>query len=101
MVKSLKILISERRLNNGSLLPLFFLLVTKGFRWLVGRTVELGLLSGFKLETFDLVVSHLLYANYSFILGDTNVDSLWVIKSIIKGSELALGHQINFSPAFC
>lgn len=64
-----------------------FLLVADGLSGLIGKPVELGLLSGFKIGASDLVVSHLQYVDYTLILAYLYVKNIWSIKVILRGSN--------------
>lgn len=43
------------------------------------------------------MVSHLQFANFRIILGETSIENLWTIKSIIKSFKLTLSLMVNFS----
>lgn len=83
--------------NEGDpLAPFFFLLVVEGLCGLIYRVVDLHLLSGVRVGSSDLVVSHLQYEDDTIISTNAIVDDLWTIKAILHGFALASSLRVNY-----
>lgn len=63
---------------------------------LFSRIVELDIFSGFRVCSLNLVVSHLQYADDTLIMVDPSVENLWLIKTILKGFQIASSLRNNF-----
>lgn len=58
---------------------------------MINKAIELGLLTGFRIETSNLMVFHLHYANDTLILTCLFVENLWTINAILRGFGLDFG----------
>lgn len=67
------------------------MLLAEGLSGLIGRDIELGLLTSLMIGTFGLVISHLHYVNDTLILMELSIENLCTINAILKGFELAYG----------
>jgi len=87
----------HRGLKQGdSLAPFLFLLVAEGFSGLMRKATKASLFEGFEIGRNGLVVTHLQYADDTLCIGKATVDNLWVMKSILRGFEMASSLKINF-----
>lgn len=57
---------------------------------------ELGLFSSFRFSSFDLIVSHLQYANDYHILTEASIENIWMVKYMHRSFTLASGLHVNF-----
>lgn len=61
---------------------------------------ELGLFSSFRFSSFDLIVSHLQYANDYHILTEASIENIWMVKYMHRSFTLASGLHVNFSKSY-
>lgn len=55
------------------------------------------MLSGFRVGSSNLVVSHLQYVDDTIILADASIKNIWSIKDILRGFELASRIHVNIT----
>lgn len=73
-----KEIIIKRGLKQGNPIDSFlFIPVSKGLGGLVVMALELGLYFGFRFWNFELVVSHLQYADGTLLMVDPSLEDLW------------------------
>jgi len=82
--------------QGDPLAPFLFLLVAEGFSGLMRNAVEQNLFEGFDFDGSEFVVSHLQYADDTLCTGKATVQNLWIIRSALRGFEMASGLKINF-----
>lgn len=87
----------QRGLKQGDpLAPFLFLLIAEGLSGLMSNAVSQGRFSGFKVGTGGCEVSILQYADDTLFVGEATWENLWVLKTVLRCFELALGLKINF-----
>jgi hypothetical protein len=94
----------SRGLRQGDpLSPYLFILCAEGLSALIRHAEARGDIHGVKICRNAPIVSHLLFADDSFLFFRANVDEALVMKNILSTYELASGQTINFqkSGIFC
>ncbi|MCH82386.1 LINE-1 reverse transcriptase like, partial [Trifolium medium] len=87
----------KRGLKQGDpLAPLLFLLVAEGLGGLMRRAVEVNRFRPFLVGGGCAPVSLLQYADDTLCIGEATIGNLWVMKSVLRGFEMASGLKINF-----
>ena len=78
---------SSRGLRQGNhLSPLLFVLVMEAIGRMLDKAIHEGRLSGFHVGDSarrSLVVSHLLFADYTLIFCDTNIDQMLILCMVL------------------
>lgn len=87
----------QRGLKQGDLLaPFLFLLVVEGLGGLIQNAISLGHFRGFRINSTDVVISHLQYVDDTTLGGEACDQNLWAMKAILRCFELVSGLKINF-----
>ncbi|GAU09987.1 hypothetical protein TSUD_393040 [Trifolium subterraneum] len=87
----------KRGLKQGDpLAPLLFLLVAEGLGGLMRRAVEINRFRPFLVGGGGAPVSVLQYADDTLCIGEATIENLWVLKSVLRGFEMASGLKVNF-----
>lgn len=95
--ESTQILYPTRGLRQGDpLSPYLFLLCAKGFTTLLSKAECQGQLHGIAICRGALTVSHLFFADDSFVFAKATDNNCGVLKHIFEVYERASGQQINF-----
>lgn len=82
----------QRDLKQGDLLASFlFHLVVEEFIGFFKRVVDLDLLSDYRIDSSNLVISHIRYGDYTLIIVESTIETLWTIKIILMGFEISSG----------
>lgn len=90
-------IISFRGLRQGDpLSPYLFLLCVEGLSWSIKRAADEGRLSGCRIQAQAPVITHLLFADDSFIFCKASLAEIREIKSILQDYEEIFGQAINF-----
>lgn len=86
----------ERGLRQGDLIsPFLFVIVAKGLKLLVNKTVENGDFVGCNVNG-KCFMDVLQFVDDTLLVGNESWNHLWVIKSVLRGFELVSGLGINF-----
>ncbi|KAM6556148.1 hypothetical protein CsatB_003167 [Cannabis sativa] len=87
----------SRGIRQGDpLSPYLFLLCAKGFSSLLHQQESRRALSGFKVARRALAISHLLFADDSFLFCQATINSCNTIKEVLEAYERATGQKVNF-----
>ena len=98
MVARLVILCHRGGLGQGNpLSPFLFLLCTEGFSMLIRKSMERGVLHGFKVSPTGIPISHLFFADDSILFGNAMVDEANGIMEVLKVYAHGSSHVINMS----
>jgi len=86
-----------RGLRQGDpMAPFLFIVVAKGLAGLVRQAMKANLLSGVKVGNKEVEVSFLQFADDTLFFCEDSWSNVVVMKSILRGFELASGLKINF-----
>ncbi|XP_060959153.1 uncharacterized protein LOC133030431 [Cannabis sativa] len=87
----------SRGIRQGDpLSPYLFLLCAEGFSSLLHQQERRKTLLGFKVARRAPAISHLLFADDSFLFCQANISSCNVIKEVLEAYGRATGQQVNF-----
>uniref|UniRef100_A0A803PSN7 Reverse transcriptase domain-containing protein n=1 Tax=Cannabis sativa TaxID=3483 RepID=A0A803PSN7_CANSA len=89
--------IPSRGIRQGDpLSPYLFLLCAKGLSSLLRQQERSRALIGFKVARIAPTISHLLFADDSFLFSQASINSCNTIKEVLDLYERATGQQVNF-----
>ncbi|XP_062116553.1 uncharacterized protein LOC133830553 [Humulus lupulus] len=96
--KELGPIVPSRGLRQGDpLLPYLFIICAEGFSALISKFVAEGRLTGCKVARGAPVISHMLFADDSYLFCKATVEEASHVKEALRLYQLASGQQINFS----
>ncbi|KAM2624892.1 hypothetical protein TB1_031827 [Malus domestica] len=88
----------NRGLRQGDPLSSFlFLLCTEGFSMLIRRSLERGVLHGFKISPTGVPLTHLFFADDSVVFGNAYVEEAESIVEVLKTYARGSGQEINLA----
>lgn len=88
----------QKGLKQGDpITPFIFLLGLEGLYGLMNREFELDLLFGFRVRSFNFVVSHIQYVDDTLIFANPSNENMGNIKDILRGFDLESSLRFNFS----
>ncbi|CAN6554841.1 unnamed protein product [Malus baccata var. baccata] len=88
----------NRGLRQGDpLSPFLFLLCTEGFSMLIRRSLERGVLHGFKISSTGVPLTHLFFADDSVVFGNASVEEAVSIVEVLKTYARGSGQEINLT----
>ncbi|GKV19324.1 hypothetical protein SLEP1_g29604 [Rubroshorea leprosula] len=87
----------SKGLRQGDpLAPFLFLVVAEALNGLIIKAVEEGMLTGVRVGSGDLDITHLQFADDTIIFCEASPQNVWVIKGIFRSFELISGLKVNF-----
>lgn len=90
-------IISKRGLRQGDpLSPYLFLICVEGLSLSLRDAANDGRVSGCKIHEYAPAVTHLLFADDSFLFCKASMEEARVIKEILQRYEVSSGQAINF-----
>ncbi|KAM6583445.1 hypothetical protein CsatB_010447 [Cannabis sativa] len=94
-------IVGQRVLRQGDpLSPYLFILCVEGFSSLLQSYEQSGLLTGCKIARGAPVISHMLFADDSYIYCKATEEEAYNVKELLHTYEVASGQRINFSKSF-
>ena len=88
---------SSRGLRQRDLLaPFLFIMVAEGLAGLVRQALKANLLSGVKIRSKEVEVNFLQFADDTLFFCEDSWSNVRIMKTILRGFELASGLKINF-----
>nr|XP_034889198.1 uncharacterized protein LOC118029425 [Populus alba] len=82
--------------QGDPLSPFLFNIVVQGLSCMLQRGCDLGLTSGINIDNSGLVISHLQFADDTFMFSSDSLYSMQNIKRILLCFELVSGLKVNF-----
>lgn len=87
----------ERGIRQGDpISPYLFLLIGEGLTGMIRREVNRGNLHGISVARGAPSVTHLMFADDTFIFLRANEADSRTLKGVLKGFETSTGQQVNF-----
>lgn len=87
----------KRGLRQGDpLSPYLFLLCVEGLSWSLKQAAEEGRINGCKIHVQAPAVTHLLFADDSFLFCKATMEEIREVKTVLQNYELQSGQAINF-----
>jgi len=87
----------SRGLRQGDpLAPFLFIMVAEGLAGLVRQALKANLLSGVKIGNKEVEVSFLQFADDTLFFCEDSWSNVRIVKTILRGFDLASGLKINF-----
>lgn len=63
----------------------------------MGQVVAYHLFAGVAIGADGMTISHLQYAEDTFLTGEASVDNLWVMKTVLRTFEMASRLRVSIS----
>ncbi|KAK1297873.1 hypothetical protein QJS10_CPB14g00976 [Acorus calamus] len=87
----------NKGLRQGDpLSPLLFVIVSNVFNRMMKRAMESGWVKGLSSREGGSIISHVQYADDTFVLSKARIDAVRGVKFVCRCFELVLGLQVNF-----
>lgn len=90
-------IVPKHRLRQGDhLSPYLFLLCVEGLSNVLDQTSSSGSISDCKISPLTPVISHILFANDSFLFFKDTMEEVGTVKALLNSYERWSGQSVNF-----